>query len=76
MAQVTIYIPNELENKIKEIANSLNISTSKFITTLLEQKIQNEWNPNIKKLAGAWSDFPSLEEIRANQGRDILREEF
>jgi len=76
MAQVTIYIPNNLESQIKEKASSLNISISKFISTLLEQKVQNEWSPSSRKLAGAWDDFPTLQEIRADQGQDALREEF
>ena len=76
MAQVTIYIPNDLESQIKAMASSLNISISKFISTVLEQKVQNEWNDNSRKLAGAWDDFPTLEEIRANQGEDTQREAF
>jgi hypothetical protein len=76
MAQVTIYIPNDLESQIKEKASSLNLSISKFISTLLEQKVQNEWSSSSRKLAGAWDDFPSLQETRANQGQDAPREEF
>jgi antitoxin component of RelBE/YafQ-DinJ toxin-antitoxin module len=76
MAQVTIYIPNDLESQIKAMASSLNISISKFISTLLEQKIKNEWSPEVKNIAGSWDDFPTLQEIRANQGQDVRREEF
>ncbi len=76
MAQVTIYIPNDLESQIKAMASSLNISISKFISTILEQKVQNEWSSGSRKLAGAWDDFPTLQEIRANQGNDAKREEF
>jgi hypothetical protein len=76
MAQVTIYISNDLESKVKAMSSSLNISISKFISTVLEQKVQNEWNDNSRKLAGAWDDFPTLEEIRANQGEDTQREAF
>lgn len=50
MAQVTIYIPNDLELQIKAMASSLNISISKFISTILEQKVQNEWSTNSRKL--------------------------
>jgi len=76
MAQITIYIPNDLEKKIKEQANSLNISISKFISTLLEQKVQNEWSNSSRKLAGAGDDFPILQEIRTNQGEDTIKEAF
>lgn len=76
MAQVTIYIPNDLESQIKEMAGSLNISISKFISTILEQKVKNEWSSSSHRLAGAWDDFPTLLEIRTNQGHDVKREEF
>lgn len=76
MAQVTIYIPNDLESKIKAKANSLNISISKFISTILEHKVQNEWSDQSRNLAGSWEDFASIEEIRDNQGQDAPREVF
>jgi len=76
MAQVTIYIANELENQIKAMATSLNISVSKFISTTLEQKIKNEWSHSSRKLVGSWDDFPTLEEIRNNENKDIPRESF
>ena len=76
MAQVTIYMNNDLETKIKNIASSLDISISKFIANVLEQKVQNEWNHNVQKLAGSWEDFPSLEQIRDEKTPNIPREEF
>ena len=77
MAQVTIYLPNDLESRIKAMAGSLDLSISKLITTLLEQKVRNEWSPDIRELAGAWGeDFPSREEIGAGEGRDVPREAF
>lgn len=76
MAQITIYINNELESKVKKIANSLNISISKYISTIVEKNIQDSWNPKVKKLAGSWSDFPTIDEIRSNSAKDIKREEL
>jgi len=72
MAQVTIYMNNELESKIKNIANSLNISISKFIANVLEQKVQNEWHTKTKQLAGSWDEFPTLEEIRETKADNII----
>lgn len=76
MAQITIYINNDLESKVKEIANSLDTSISKYISTVIEKNINNNWNPKIKNLAGSWSDFPTIEEIRSNNTLDAQREEF
>ena len=76
MAQITIYIPNDLEKKIKEKSKELNISISKFITSLLEQKIQNSWSSKTKSLAGAWDDFIDAKDLRDVKAKDIKREEF
>lgn len=76
MTQVTIYIANELESQVKAMATSLNISIGKFISTTLEQKMQNEWSHSSRKLAGSWNDFPTLEEIRDSEGKDVPRETF
>ena len=76
MAQVTIYIPNDLEKKIKEKSKELNISISKFITKLLEQKVQNSWSKETKKLVGAWDDFVDAKDLREPKAKDIKREEF
>ena len=76
MAKITIYINSELESKVKKIANSLNISISKYISTIVEKNIEDSWNPKVKKLAGSWSDFPTIEEIRDSSAKDIKREEL
>ena len=76
MAQITIYINNDLESKVKDIANSLNTSISKYISTVLEKNINKNWNPKVENLAGSWSDFPTAEEIRSNDVMDTKREEF
>ena len=66
MAQITIYIDNNLEERIKEIAKNTGQSISKYISNAIEQKLNNSWNEDIKNLSGSWSDFPSIEEIRSN----------
>lgn len=76
MAQVTINIDPTLETQIKDMADSLNLSISKFILSVLEEKVNSKWNPNIKQLSGSWSNFPTIDEIRENKAEDIKREEF
>ncbi len=76
MAQVTIYMDNQLESKIKELASSTGVSISKFISKILEKKITNSWSDEVKELSGQWNDFSSLEEIRDTKAQDTQREEF
>jgi hypothetical protein len=76
VAQVTIYINNDLEKNIKDIAASMNLSMSKFISGILEQKISPIWNAKLKEIPGSWNDFVSLEEIRNDIASDTKREEI
>ena len=41
-----------LESQIKAMASSLNISISKFISGILEQKVQNEWSHGTSRFMG------------------------
>ena len=74
MGQVTIYLDNELENKVQQITKSMHISKSKWVANLIKEKIADEWPESVKNLAGAWTDLPSAEEIREGLGEDIKRE--
>lgn len=75
MAQVTIYLDNSLEVKIKEIAKQSGLSISKFISKTLEQNIKSSWDNDVKKLSGSWNDFCSIEKIQ-NTTPDVPRESF
>ena len=32
-------------------------------------QVNDEWSESAKKLAGAWGDFPTLEDIRVNRSQ-------
>ncbi len=77
MGQVTIYLDNEMEHKLKKAAKASKKSVSKWIAAIINEKVSTEWPQNITELAGSWkNDFPSLDEIRSTQGVDIKREDF
>lgn len=77
MGQVTIYLDNETENKLKMAAKSDNTSVSKWIARLIRERIKTDWPSHIADLAGSWQDdFPSPEEIRSDLGQDCPREDF
>lgn len=76
MGQITIYLDKETEEKLRALANSMEISQSKWIANTIREKLQTEWPDSIRALAGAWKDLPTVEEIRASEGQDIEREEF
>ena len=74
MGQVTIYLDSEGEKRLNSMAKSSGMSKSKWISNLIKEKTANSWPENVAKLAGAWSDMPTAEEIRKNMGRDADRE--
>jgi hypothetical protein len=76
VGQITIYLDAELEKKMRAYIKSTHISQSKWIANLIEEKIRDEWPESVIKLAGAWKDLPTAEEIRQTEGADIRREEI
>ncbi len=74
MGQVTIYLDDEAEAKMRKAAKAMKISQSKWIASLIKKKTMDEWPGSVKALAGQWQDFPSIDEIRENTGDDVVRE--
>ncbi len=74
MGQVTIYLEEDVERKMVNAAKSAHLSKSKWIARLISEKVANEWPQSVVELAGAWEDFPSIDDIRSNEGSDAKRE--
>lgn len=74
MGQVTIYLEDEIESKMVEAARSAHLSKSKWIAKIVQEIIANEWPQSVVELAGCWEDFPTIEEIRSTEGKDVKRE--
>ncbi|MEX2262006.1 MAG: hypothetical protein WD696_08635 [Bryobacteraceae bacterium] len=76
MGQVTIYLDEETERRIKTAAESAGMSLSKWVSNVVREKTENIWPEAVLKLAGAWPDFPEAEELRQSQPADTHRESF
>jgi len=76
MGQVTIYLEDEIENRMIKAVESAHLSKSKWIARLIHEKVANEWPQSVVDIAGSWDDFPSIEDIRKNVGIDVRREGF
>ena len=74
MSQVTIYLDDEIEERMTASAKVMKLSKSRWIANAIREKLADEWPANVRELAGSWEDFPTLEEIRATVQRDITRE--
>ncbi len=76
MGRITIDLNDETERKIQASAKASNLTVSKWIARLIEEKTAEQWSASVRELAGAWPDFPQLEEIRDTAGGDVPREPF
>jgi len=76
MGQVTIYLEDDIENRMVKAAKSAHLSKSKWIAKLISEKVANEWPQSVVDFAGSWDDFPNIEDLRKNTGKDARREEF
>ena len=74
MGQVTIYLEEDIEHKMVVAAQSAHLSKSKWIAKLIQDKVATEWPQSVIGFAGSWEDFPSIDKIRANIGKDAERE--
>ena len=74
MGQVTIYLEDEVEEKMTQAAKSEHLSKSKWVASLIKAKVASEWPESITHLAGAWKDLSLAEEGRADLCQDVERE--
>jgi len=73
MGQVTIYLDEETEQRVRAAARADGVSVSRWVADRVRQGTRTDWPASVRALAGAWRDFPSAETIRKGQGRDIPR---
>lgn len=76
MGQVTIYLDDEIEAKMRAAAQSENLSQSKWVAQLIKEKTLDQWPESVVRLAGTWDDMPMSEEIRSSSGVDTIREKL
>lgn len=74
MAQVTIYLDEETEERMDRAARDAGLSRSRWVANLIREKTTSEWPESLRRLIGGWKDFPEVEEIREGLGEDLPRE--
>ena len=74
MAQVTIYLDAEAASLVRKAAKSAGVSQSRWLADLIRRRTAREWPESVRRLAGAWADVPSAEELRRGAGSDVRRE--
>lgn len=74
MSQLTIYLPDDLEEKARKAAKSRGKSVSNWIASQIRRDLDEAWPREVLEAAGALKEFPKLEDLRKRQGRDAARE--
>ena len=73
MGQLTIYLDDETEKRVRDAAGSNGVSVSKWIAQRIQKDARTEWPTSVRELAGAWPDLSSAEQIRRRSARDVKR---
>jgi hypothetical protein len=75
MTRVTIYLDEAAERRVRAAARKSRVSVSRWVAELIESRTRTDWPPEVRQLAGAWPDFPDLQEIRpvSRKGQSRVR---
>jgi len=73
MAQVTIYLEDGAQRRLKAAARKAGVSVSRWVGELVRNRTRQDWPAEARELAGAWPDFPDLHDLRAVTAKDLSR---
>lgn len=76
MGQVTIYLDDDSERRLKSAAAAAGMPVSRWVAKLLQEKTRTQWPESMRALAGAWQDLPEQEQLREGGVADAPREPF
>jgi hypothetical protein len=76
VGQVTIYLDDDSERRLKSAAAAAGMPVSRWVAALVQDKTRTRWPDAVRELAGAWGDFPDMEQLRQTTGTDSTREPF
>jgi hypothetical protein len=74
MAQVTIYLNDEVEAQARKAAKLRGSSLGRWIAEQVAENVKNTWPPEVLAAIGSFPDFPEERELRSGIGADAARE--
>jgi hypothetical protein len=74
MANITIYLPDEVEKRVREAAAVEGAPVSRWVAKRLAEFVESAWPTEFLELAGAFPDFPEASDLRERYGPDAVRE--
>lgn len=73
MAQITLYIDDAVQARLRAAAAREQVSQSQFVAALIRRAIDDQWPDEALALAGSLPDFPDAEALRAGEATDTPR---
>jgi hypothetical protein len=73
VAHLTIYLSDDVERRVRRAAKAAKVSTSKWVAERVTKSVETSWPSEFLALAGAFPDFPDVEELRSGYGEDVPR---
>jgi hypothetical protein len=74
VAQVTIYLTDEVEAQARKAAKLQGSSLGRWIAEQVAENVKNTWPPEVRAAIGSFPDFPEETELRRGYGADAARE--
>lgn len=73
MSQITIYLDDAIERKVRRGAKAEGVSVSKWIAQKIESSERDVWPAHVLESFGTWDDVPDVSVIRSAYGKDARR---
>ena len=74
MARLTVYLSDEIEERVRTLAQAEGVSINKWISSQISRAARASWSPEFLAAAGADPDFPDPRPTRF--GADAFREKL
>lgn len=73
MAQITLYIDDRTQARLREAAARTKVSQSQFVADLIRRATAEQWPEDVLALAGSIPDFPHADQLRDGGATDAER---
>jgi hypothetical protein len=74
VAQITLYIDDTTQARLREAAARRGVSQSQFVSELIRRAIDERWPEEVMALAGSVHDFPDASSLRSGAAADSPRQ--
>jgi predicted transcriptional regulator len=74
MAHLTVYLPDDIEERARALAKANGASVNKWIASQISAAVRRSWSPEFLAAGGADPDFPEVEtlEYGTDSGREAI----